>query len=461
MRGVQHNWFPCVTPIFDPQEKFDPVAKQLFGPDAKPPIAPAPVPSMRGFLQNYYDSFTDKLDITYLQILDTYDRHQLPVINSLARNYAVSDRWFCSIPSQTSINRAFSICGNSMGWKQKEDKGNKAKRLGMVNNHYYTADFEPALFSEICIWEALCHYGHNSEADWRIYYSSGWPPAPFVKGAETSYTYQMFHSLQHALNSQIKSPKDKMYKKIEDFYADAREGDLPAFTYLEPDYSVTMLGKVGHQGNDYHPPADVKPAEDFLRKIYKAVTTSPCWGETLLIISFDEHGGTFDHVAPPWHSINPDPSDVPGEDGFKFNRLGVRVPTIFVSPWIRENTVIRSDNPDTPFDHTSFLATLINWWGMTTLMLGKRVDNAPTFEEVITDTKRSTVPRVPADWDCKHSSELATDGDLTISTAAHVAHILAASHEVSEMDAMKDILRKCKTLSDLASYHEKYCRKKK
>jgi phospholipase C len=107
------------------------------------------------------------------------------------------------------------------------------------------------------------------------------------------------------------------------------------------------------------------------------VSQSPGWNETLLIITFDEHGGTYDHVLPPTGAATPDKASDPGENGFRFDRFGVRVPTILVSPWIEAGTVFRS-NTATPLDHTSVLATVRDWLDIPAdkMLLSKRIAHA-------------------------------------------------------------------------------------
>jgi hypothetical protein len=106
----------------------------------------------------------------------------------------------------------------------------------------------------------------------------------------------------------------------------------------------------------------------------------PTWNETLFVITFDEHGGIFDHVPPP-RAENPWPNDA--IDGFRFDLMGVRVPTILVSPLIKRQTVFRSPTA-IEYDSTSILATLLNWHGVPKARwgLGERTRHAPTFEGV-------------------------------------------------------------------------------
>ena len=163
---------------------------------------------------------------------------------------------------------------------------------------------------------------------------------------------------------------------IDQFYEDAEKGNLPAFSYVEP----IWIAKKGT--TSYHPGADLVVGETELNRIYNALRNSPNWENTLLVITFDEHGGIYDHVPPPY-AENPYPNDV--NDGFKFDILGVRVPTILVSPWIKEKTVFRSET-SVAFDSTSILATLLKWYGIPKSRwgLGERTYHAPTFEGVFT-----------------------------------------------------------------------------
>ena len=127
-----------------------------------------------------------------------------------------------------------------------------------------------------------------------------------------------------------------------EFYDDCANGTLPAYSWVEPSM---MTGDL----DDYHPPTDVRAAEALLAKLYNAVRTSPAWEDTALVIMWDEHGGTYDHVVPP-AAIPPD--DIEGEEGFKFDRYGIRVPFIVVSAHTKQGTVIRDLHSNTSLTRT-------------------------------------------------------------------------------------------------------------
>ncbi|MFN7147030.1 MAG: alkaline phosphatase family protein, partial [Myxococcota bacterium] len=365
---------PPACPRWDPQEGFAATRRQ---------IGPQPG-QMLGFLQDYWDFQKDKLWFDPEDILRTFDpaRGEASVTNTLAKGFAVSDAWFASIPSQTSINRAFSLCGRSIGYASKADRL-AGRTTAMVDNHYdlRIAPFTiaPASFSCPTIWNVLAAHGHDTEQDWKIYWSNVWPP--HVPGhGPGSYTWKMFEALRGLVPAQ----GDPRYTRIDQLFADLDNGSLPRFAYVEPDYSFTVFEEVGlHIGNDFHPPGHIGGAERLLARIFRALRRSRYWEDTLLVVLFDEHGGTFDHVAPPRGLVAPTGGDVK-ELGFDFTEAGVRVPALFISPWVAPRTVLRSPTA-TPFDHTSLPATLLDWWGLPRAGLGERVAAAPSFADVVGD----------------------------------------------------------------------------
>jgi len=420
---VQKGTESMKVPSPDPHESYQNVCFELFGKMGNP--EPGEVPTMSGFLQDYStaykgylsseighttgvepsgdketflqkaegvveDTLPDGLDnfihnasenaltiskTEALQIMQSYSPEQLPVINGIARNFAVSDEWFSSVPSQTNCNRAFSICGTS---------------CGLVNNKGSFFGLKPSAFkTQKSIFEVLNSNGFNTTDDWMVFYQT------------LSYSLDYCYT-QEAFN--VPNGDDNV-AKIDKFFELAAAGKLPKFSYLEPDWigiNILTSGESGNStttiantnGNSYHPPAELEPGEVFLKKLYDAVTTSPAWKDTLLIISFDEHGGTYDHVPPPWGAKPPWGDYTPEfemEAGFKFDRFGVRVPTILASPWVEEGTVFRSMT-DVPYDHTSMIASVLDWFGVPrdNWGLGERVANAPTFDNVLTKTEART-----------------------------------------------------------------------
>jgi phospholipase C len=297
-------------------------------------------PGMGGFLWN---NGTD-------DVMLTYTPDQLPVLNGLAREFALADHWFSSMPGPTDPNRAFAFTGSTLG------EANNFQN-GLTYAEWPDRPHRPS------IWKQLWAHGIT---DWKIYNSVEW--MHFV------HTYQLF--LKGQIPSVDAAPQNHI-AGMDQFKADAAAGKLPAFSFLEP----VWIG--GSGTTSYHPGADLVPGERALNEIYETLRNSPAWEETLLVITFDEHGGLFDHVPPP-KGPNPWPNDV--IDGFTFDRMGVRVPTLLVSPWIRRQTLLRTQPEDRQaFDSTSILATLLEWFGVprSGWDLGLRTAAAPTFETVL------------------------------------------------------------------------------
>ncbi len=353
------------SPQFFPYETFPHILKQMYSDPSNNE------PTMKGFLQDYASSWWQsdwQGDITRISaIMESYTEEELPIIYNLARHYAVSDEWFCSVPTDTNPNRAFLACGTSEGQ--------------IVNG-----PLTRSLFYSDTIWNRLTEL--SPDTSWKIFWQ-----ANFLTGIISGpYT---------GPNSYVAMNKipdlESHYESIADFHERARNGTLPSFSFIEPEMQATceiIAGlpfqglhnfrfMIGTQGNDMHPPSDVRTTETLIANIYTSlIANKEAWEKTLLIITFDEHGGTFDHVPPPQAT----PPDSHFENGFMFDRYGVRVPTIFISPLIDKSTIIRSDKPGIPFDHTSVISTLFNWKNINKNLwnMGMRAAVAPTFDKVIT-----------------------------------------------------------------------------
>ena len=338
----------------DPQETFDNVTAQILGPQN---VSTAALLPMQGFVLNYQTTATQDPS----QVLQCHSTGQLPVLSALARAYAVSDAWFASVPSQTWPNRAFAHAGTSNGHvdNSRVVPGTDARGLP-----------DPFEWNVRTIFSVLDAVG----SPWAVYHDTTLIPP---------LTRTMFPSLWDASLS-------SRFKSLSDFIGDCASGTLPAYSFVEPSFLI--------EPNDQHPPHDVAAGEQFLYKIWKAVSTSPAWNDTLLLITFDEHGGTFDHVLPPANAVAPDAASNPGDNAFCFDRFGVRVPAVLVSPYIAPGTVFRS--PTTiPYDHTSILATLRDWLAIpsTQMLTSARVAQAPTLAQVLTlAAPRADVPEIEA-----------------------------------------------------------------
>jgi len=364
--GLQSSYFNPVSPLYftgqssetypvfdqatsttdpdpDPDETFDNVTYQLFGPEAP---SPNPTWPNLGFVINYAKVTGTNIPV---EIMEPFSTAQLPVISALAVNFAVSDAYFSSVPSQTWPNRAFFHAGTSNG---------------NVNNGDIPNPFD---WNVRNIFNVLEDMG----ADWRVYSDTDIVPA---------LSWLMFPNLW---------PYAAHFHHFDTFQQDCASGNLAQYTFLEPSFLVDP--------NDQHPPHDVIAGEQFLFAIWQAVSRSPAWPQTMLMITYDEHGGTYDHVQPPFGAVCPDAQSNPGAEGFTFDRFGVRVPMVLVSPWIQAGTVFRSPTA-TPYDHTSILATLRDWLPIPAdkWLTSARIVPAPTFEQVFTlQQARTDLPNIP------------------------------------------------------------------
>jgi phospholipase C len=360
------------NPRCDPYHDMTDTLRQLFfeNPDG---YADGEDPDMGGFVRN--NGVHD--------VMMTFKPEQLPVLTGLAEAFAVSDKWFCSMPGATDANRAFALTGSALG-----------QLNNFMNNPQYTDWPDSPLRGSI--WKLLWA---NGKRKWKIYNSIPWQSLPL--------TYQLFLKGQIPT---VDAPNQvgNYVADFDQFMKDARDGQLPDFSFLEPVWIMSAK-----PATSYHPAGGENTAhgEQALNEIYEALKASPAWDETLLIITFDEHGGFYDHVPPPC-AENPWPQDV--VDGFRYDRMGVRVPTILVSPLIKKHTVFRSKKK-VAYDSTSILATLLHWYGIPKARwaLGARTHHAPTFEDVFelawprTDKPKFTPLNQPlaTEWESQTPSE--------------------------------------------------------
>jgi phospholipase C len=333
-------------PIPDPGEEFVHITSQLFGP--KVTIATQTDPhQMKGFALDY----GSLKNCAGANIMQCYSAAQVPVITTLARSYAISDRWHASSPTQTWPNRAFVHLGTSRG------------KVNNAPNDPFHYDV-PTIFN---VLEELDFTPWGELVTWGVYNDTILP------------------SLTRLQLPRLWDPVlDGHFHSFETFKQHARDGALPTYSFIEPSFTIDP--------NDEHPPHDVRLGEQFIHDVYQAVITGKDWEQTLLLITYDEHGGCYDHVPPPWNATPPDPESNPGEAGFCFNRFGVRVPALLISPYIEAGTVFRSTT-SVPYDHTSILATILRDWLNTPsnkMLPSARIKAAPGFANVLSRTTPRT-----------------------------------------------------------------------
>jgi phospholipase C len=319
----------CI-PDPDPGELFADIQQQIFG------DTPGQA-SMGGFVANYAAQRGQDQPLDPRAPMHYFTAHQMPVLHALARAFAVSDRWFASAPCQTWPNRFFAHTGTAGGY---------------VNNHTSSVFHMPSVFNRL----------DEVHASWRVF----------------------FHDIpQCAALTRLWPHVFTKFRKFEEFGQHAASGRLPAYSFIEPRYFTDTIANL--QPNDQHPPHNAARGEELIAEVYNAVRQGPGWAHTLLIITYDEHGGTYDHVPPPAAV----PPGGPTPDGFSFDRFGPRVPAVIISPYVEPGSVLRPTG-ETPFDHTSIIATLRDLFGVRPLTA--RDAAAPSLLPLLSDTPQAAGP---------------------------------------------------------------------
>lgn len=320
----------------DPKHDFDNIAVQING------------NKMDGFV---YDSIMNGKNET--NPVSMFDELSAPILNTLALEFAVFDNWFASVPGPTDPNRQFAMSGTS---------------VGILTN------FNGTLYTQQSYLDYL--RVHN----------------------RTIAGYYQDDLWQLGAYEDLLRPENSIYIKDLDtnFYSDVAAGNLADFTWLQPRMS-TLEDKLPTW---QHPDASVNEGERLIKQVYEAIRAGPKWEETLFLITYDEHGGFYDHVTPPFEGV-PAPDDNVASNGFAFNQLGIRIPTIAISPWIPKGTVVSDALPGerptetSQFDSTSIMATSNIILGLKNEQtLGERMKWANTFAGLMTtlDKPRQDCP---------------------------------------------------------------------
>jgi phospholipase C len=323
----------------DPGHHFPDVTQQLFEKDDVPSTAK---PTMGGFVRNYGDQPGGSL-VAARRVMKCFDPRKLPALTGLAREFAVCDRWFSSVPGPTLPNRAFAHAATSLGH----------------------VDMNPiAYWSAATLYERL----NDEKVSSRVYSHDG------------NTLAFMFKTLFKRGN--------KFLGSYGDFLSDLRGNQLPKYCFVEPRFN-DWYDAGNHRyyiANDQHPDNNVAEGELIIQDVYQAIRKSKYWEKCLFVIVYDEHGGFYDHVPPP--RTMPSGAEQPGASAFDFKRLGVRVPAVLISPYIARGTIVHD-----PLEHSSLAATAreILAPGMTPLT--DRDRNAGTFTSAVTLTTPRDTPR--------------------------------------------------------------------
>jgi len=346
---------------FDPPHEFCDVQKQLYGPDptgklcSNPRVSPA---LMNGFL--YCGSQTaadDQVPTQGFRVMEGFTPDQVPCLTTLAQEFALFNFWYSSLPGPTWPNRFFVHAATSGGLT--DSPGTEAIVAGYA-------------FKNNTIYQTLTGAGKG----WRIYHDG----LPQTAGIES-------------LRGEYINPFTKNFREMSYFVQDVQAGNLPEYTFIEPRYGG-FLDTDFVKGNSMHPRDDIREGDALVKLIYETLRNSNYWQDTMLIITFDEHGGFFDHVPPPAAiPTGDDETYANAANDFGFDLYGVRVPGIVISAYTQKGTVIGRDpaDPVTMFDHASILATVEARFGLPALTA--RDNAANTLEVALNlDTPRTDAP---------------------------------------------------------------------
>lgn len=371
------------VPFPDPGEEYQHVNTQLFNqiiPDSNLGVeqqnmvfpfnlpTPVPSPTMNGFINDYESNlratYADGSVPTYDEykgIMECFQPDQIPAMTTLAKQFAVFDHWFCSVPSQTYCNRAF--------WHAASSAGKVINPLEEDGSGFPGIDGDVKGMASWMkdVWPLPTLFDRMSEKDisWKVY-------APIYPLSLTEIIHG--YSLKHPFHTHEYSR----------FAEDLQNGTLPQYSFVEPQFLF--------QHNDQHPSAykhelalgTVYLGEELILEVYNAIKNSAYRDKILFIITHDEHGGCYDHFSPPSGAVPHVPGMV-GQCDFGFDRLGVRVPMIMMSSYIQPNTIINEQ-----FDHTSFIKTVCQKWNLDSLT--DRDAAAQPFTSVFSSQMRTDWP---------------------------------------------------------------------
>jgi phospholipase C len=289
------------------------------------------------FVKNYERSHTGLTAEQKQAVMAYHALDSLSVLHQLARAFVVCDGWHAAVPGPTWTNRLFAMSGTSLG-RVKMPEG-----IFHPNLHAYT---QPSLFRR------LEEAGRSA----RIYFGD--------------------FPLSLLLADRRRPLAALRLRDLERFFDDAggAEASFPAFTFIEPRYM--------NDPDDDHPPHDVAGGQALIARVYNALRANqPLWESSLLVVTYDEHGGFYDHGAA-GPAVPPDDH----HEEYTFDRAGVRVPAVLVSPWLAPGVV------HTTCDHTALLRSLQVKWGLGDL--GARVTAAPDIlsELALTAAARGDTP---------------------------------------------------------------------
>jgi phospholipase C len=324
----------------DPDHEFLDVLRQLCGPTATySPGGSYPAIDRSGFVASYVQSGGAQPG----EIMKCYSPTQLPVLNALCREFVVCDNWHASMPGPTWPNRLFVHAASSGG-----------------------LDHSPTTI-EIAEWEAIAGFDFPNGTIFDALQKAG------IK-------HRLYSGDNFPMVSALKGIHLDDIRHFSLFASDLQQPGYDfSYVFIEPSYDVLHDYRAG---SSQHPLGDITQGEALIKTTYEAIRNSPIWGKSLLIVTWDEHGGFYDHATPP---SAPAPGDTTlgakhNKSGFTFQQYGPRVPAVVVSPLIPKNLIDHR-----VYDHASIPATVESLFGLGSLT--ERDKNANRLDALISLTQ--------------------------------------------------------------------------
>jgi phospholipase C len=351
------------------------------------------VDGLRAGMANAYHDHDGRFP-QYDGVMGYHSEKHLPVYDHLSEKFLICDRWFSSVCGSTFPNRLYSVAGHAAGSRD---------------------NISPPIYHEKAFVRQLDQVKGVSWS-WFVH-----DVAPIVWAVDRDYP--LTQTLDHVawFDGHARPPYFGQR-----FVQRAAAGKLPNVSWIDPsfaDFRTSVFSIFSPPSNDDHPPSDVVDGQALVLKLYDALASSPQWAKTMLVITYDEHGGFFDHVPPP---ENP-----PDDDPTIFSRYGVRVPTIVVSP-----LVARRSHSSMVFDHTSIIKTILLRFCRkdgTIPDMGARVSNANHLGSLLTEA----APRPPETPELYRP--LADQITAARKTSLHEQMVLGATARVAAEPELTDL----------------------
>ena len=366
----------------DPGHEFGDTLIQLCGEGAT--YAGGPYPAFERNLNLFLSTKALVAHNKSVNPIKCYDPPQLPVLNALATEFALCDRWFSSVPGPTWPNRFFLHAASSGGL---DGSPSGLTSFGNVAFDGYT-------FANGSVFDLL----DDNCIEWRIFAGDSFPQVLALSGMTIAELQGRIHD-------------------FDDFEEAVNDKELSAsYIFIEPDYGHILPPTAEDYtcGNSQHPVDDVTRGERLIKKVYETIRNSPHWESSMLLITYDEHGGFFDHVPPP--TANSPGDGIADEDNnhnnFSFTQLGLRVPAIVISPLIRKNTL-----DATLYEHSTLLATLESFFGLKPLtnrdLTASTLDHLFSLPSARTDTPATLPNPAESDFSCDGGPNFVETGEVS------------------------------------------------